>query len=230
MSISSLLAPIWRALNQFDDPAFRNILLRSLVWSLACFAAVFAAAIWSVHHVLASYGWLTWAADFIASVGASLLALWLFLPVAAAIGTLYFDSIAMAVERQFYPWLPPPVGAPILQQVWDGVVVGLNVLLLNLLALGLALALPGIGVFLGWLIAGYAFGRGLFVAVSMRRMPRGAAESLYYTKRSIVLTQGLILALAAYVPVVNLLIPIVGTAAMVHVLDMAFAPAKIPRQ
>jgi uncharacterized protein involved in cysteine biosynthesis len=31
---------------------------------------------------------------------------------------------------------------------------------------------------------------------------------------------GAILALMAYVPAVNLLIPILGTAAMVHVLDM----------
>ena len=44
---------------------------------------------------------------------------------------------------------------------------------------------------------------------------------LYRRARPAVLAQGLILALAGYVPLLNLLIPIVGTAAMVHVLDQA---------
>jgi uncharacterized protein involved in cysteine biosynthesis len=36
-----------------------------------------------------------------------------------------------------------------------------------------------------------------------------------------VMTHGCILALAGYVPLLNLLIPVIGTAVMVHVLDQA---------
>jgi uncharacterized protein involved in cysteine biosynthesis len=75
------------------------------------------------------------------------------------------------------------------------------------------------------MVAAYAIGRGLFVAVAMRRMSRAAAESVYRTNRGAVLVQGGVLALAAYVPVMNLLIPIIGVAAMVHVLDMALSAA-----
>jgi CysZ protein len=230
MHKSSLFMPVSRALSQFDDPAFRNVMLWSVAWSVACFAALFAATIWGVHHLLDWQGWLGWVIDILASAGASLLTFWLFLPVAAAIGTLYLDRIAAAVERRFYPWLPPPVGAPLLEQAWDGVMVGLNVLLLNVVALVLALLLPGIGLVLGWMIASYAIGRGLFVAVAMRRMPRDSAEYIYQSKRISVLTQGAIIALAAYIPVLNLLIPIIGIAAMVHVLDNALASAEISRQ
>jgi len=92
-------------------------------------------------------------------------------------------------------------------------------LLLNILALIAALILPGAGLILAWIIGGYAIGRGLFAAVAMRRMPRAAAAALYRRARPAVLMQGCILALACYVPVLNLLIPVVGTAAMVHVLD-----------
>jgi CysZ protein len=106
--------------------------------------------------------------------------------------------------------------------------VAFKVLALNILALVLALILPGIGLFLGWMIAAYAIGRGLFVAVAMRRMPRMMAESLYRANRGLVLMQGALLALAAYVPIMNLLIPIVGVAAMVHVLDMALTAAETP--
>lgn len=177
------------------------------------------AAIWAVHHLLDLHGWLGWAADVVGSVGAWLLALWLFLPVAVLIGTLYIDRIARAVERRHYPALPPARGAPIVAQVWDAISIAGRILLLNVLALIAALILPGAGLILAWLIGGYAIGRGLFVAVAMRRMPRPAAEMLYRRARPAILTQGCVLALAGYVPLLNLLIPVIGTAAMVHVLS-----------
>jgi uncharacterized protein involved in cysteine biosynthesis len=225
-----VLAPIARGFSQLDDPTFRGVLLRSIAWSIACFAALHFGAVWTIHRVLTLHGWLAWGADVLGSIGASLVALWLFLPVAAAIGMMYLDRIATSVERRFYPWLPPPNGASLLEQAWDGLAVALKVLALNIVALILAFLLPGIGLLLGWPIAAYAIGRGLFVAVAMRRMPRVTAESLYRTNRGVILAQGGILALAAYIPIMNLLIPIIGVAAMVHVLDMALTAAELPRQ
>jgi CysZ protein len=221
-----LFQPIARAISQFDDPTFRGVMLRSLAWSAACFVALHIGAIWAVHRLLAFHGWLAWTLDIFGSFGASILAFWLFLPVAAAIGTLYLDRIASAVEQRFYPWLPRPKSASILEQTWDGIAVGLKVLGLSIAALLLALIIPGLGAILGWMIAAYAIGRGLFVAVAMRRMPRTMAQSLYRRSRSIVLAQGAILALAAYVPLLNLLIPIIGTASMVHILDTALTKAQ----
>ena len=228
--MTMLLSPLGRALGQLDDRVFLGVLARSVAWSAGCFVALHIGAIWAVHRLLDLSGWLGWAADIAGSVGASLLALWLFLPVAAIIGTLYIDRVARAVERRHYPALPPPRGASLAAQLWDAVSVGLRILLLNLLALILALILPGVGLVLAWAIGGYAIGRGLFVAVAMRRMPRPAAEALYRGARPVVLAQGAILALAFYVPVLNLLIPVIGTAAMVHVLDQALStsPAAGP--
>jgi CysZ protein len=217
----SLFAPLARALAQLDDRVFLGVLARSVAWSAACFVLLHIATIWAVHHLLGLHGWIGWAADLLGGIGASLLALWLFLPVAAAIGTLYIDRIARAVEQRYYPSLPPPQGASIGAQAWDAVSVGSRILLLSLLALILALIVPGIGLVLAWLIGGYAIGRGLFAAVAMRRMPRSAAEALYRRVRPVVLVQGSIMALAGYVPILNLLIPVVGTAVMVHVLDLA---------
>ena len=83
------------------------------------------------------------------SMAASLLTFWLFLPVAAAIGMCTADLIAAAVERKFYPGLPPPNGAHVAEQIWDGIVVAVKVLILNVLALMLAVLLPGLGIILG---------------------------------------------------------------------------------
>jgi CysZ protein len=105
-----LLSPLARALAQLDDRVFLGVLARSVAWSAVCFVLLHAATIW-VHHLLDLHGWLGWAADLLGGVGASLLALWLFLPIAAAIGTLYIDRIARAVEHRWYPSLPSPRGA-----------------------------------------------------------------------------------------------------------------------
>nr|WP_294546370.1 EI24 domain-containing protein [uncultured Rhodopila sp.] len=227
-----LFVPISRAFAQLDDPTFIGVAIRSVAWSAASFAALYAIAVSIIHNLLALHGWLAWGADFLGAVGASLLALWLFLPIAAGIGTLYFDRIALAVERRYYPWLPPAEGAPLLEQTWDGIAVALKVLALNIVALALVLTvmLPGVGLILGWVVATYAIGRGLFVAVAMRRMPRAMAESLYRSSRSMVMVNGGILAAAAYMPVINLLIPLIGTAAMVHVLDLALSAVDEPRR
>jgi len=245
--MTMLLSPLARALGQLDDRVVLGVLARSVAWSAGGFVALHIGAVWAVHRLLDLHGWLGWAADIAGSVGASLLALWLFLPVAAIIGTLYIDRIARAVERRHYPALPPPRGASLTAQLWDAVSVGLRILLLNLLALVLALILPGVGLrilllnllalvlalilpgvglLLAWAIGGYAIGRGLFVAVAMRRMPRPAAEALYSRARPVVLAQGAIMALACYLPILNLLIPVIGTAAMVHVLDQALSTSQ----
>src|SRR6185437_7492646 len=217
-----------RALAQLGDRSFLGVLLRSLAWSAAIFAGLQVAVVWLVDKWLNLHGLLGWAADLLGSIGASILTLWLFLPVAAAIGTLYFDRIAHAVEQRYYPGLPPPAAAPMIEQIWDGVALGLRILLLNLVALLLAILLPGVGLMLGWAVAAYAIGRGLFVAVAMRRMSRAAAESQYAHARIVVLLLGGLMALAACVPLLNLLIPVVGTAAMVHLLDLVLTRQTEP--
>ena len=218
----SLWLPIGRALSQLDDPGLRSIFLQSFAWSLGCFAGLYASSVWIVHRVLELHGWLAWAADAFGSILASLLALWLFLPVAAAIGTMYLERIAGCVERRFYPWLPPPsAGATLLEQVWDSTALALKLLALNFIALIIAFLLPGIGLFLGWIISAYGIGRGLFVTIAMRRMSRKTAELIYCRSRVIVISQGMLLAAATYVPVLNLLIPVVSVVVMVHTLELA---------
>jgi uncharacterized protein involved in cysteine biosynthesis len=151
-----LLLPLARAVGQLDDPTFLNVLAWTLGWSLLCFIALHFAAVAAVQHLLSLHGLLGWATEFLAAIGASLLALWLFVPVAFAIGTLYLDRIAAAVEQRYYPHMPRARGAPLGAQIWDIVVLGLRILLLNLLALFLAIILPGIGLLLAWAIAAYA--------------------------------------------------------------------------
>ncbi len=214
-----LLSPISRAVAQLQDPVFLGVVWRSLLLSAAGFLALLAGSVWGINHVLARPGWLGWLASAAGGIGAALLALWLFVPVALLISTLYMDRVAAAVDRRFYPDLPVPLGAPLAVQAWDGLALGAQVLALQVVALLLAVLLPGVGFALGWLVAGWAIGRGLFMGVAMRRMGRAEALRTYAARRMPVLAQGIALAVAGSVPGLNLLVPVVGTAAMVHVLN-----------
>jgi CysZ protein len=217
-----LLAPPLRALAQMDDPVFLGVVWRSVGWTLAGFIALAAALSWGGHAALAGHGWLAWLGGLFGGVGAVLLAFYLFLPLAGVVASLFAERVAAAVERRFYPGLPPARPAPFAQQAWDGVALGLRVLGWQVVTLLLLLTpLAPVAVPAGWLISAWSVGRGLFVAVAMRRMERGRAAALYRGLRPSVLVQGALMAVASLVPVLNLLVPVLGTAAMVHLLHAA---------
>ena len=205
---------------QLDDPACFGVLARSIGLALLAYIVLLLLSIWGVREALALVHWPGWLGAIIATLGVALLAIWLFLPTVLVIATFYIDRIAQAVDRRYYAWLPPPDPAILPVQLYDGLALALQVLLLNGLALLLALLpIPGVGLVLAVLVSGWAIGRGLFVTVAMRRMGRTQARELYNRNRFAVLLPGLLLALASTLPGVNLLVPVVGTATMVHVLN-----------
>ena len=214
--------PALRAMRQLGDPVLQGVVVGSIALTLALFAALGWAAQRVGHDWLGLAGWLS---GLLGGVGAALGAWLLFLPVASVVATLFVDQIANRVERRYYSWLAPARAASIAAQLWDGVVLGGQVLVLQVIALVLALPLFGMSLPLGWAVAAWAIGRGLFVAVAMRRMPRRAALELYRARRADVLLQGALMTAASLVPLLNLLVPVAGVAAMVHVLHEGDAPA-----
>jgi uncharacterized protein involved in cysteine biosynthesis len=221
-----LFAPALRALDQMDDPVFLGVVWRSVAWTLLGFCALAAVLVWGGHAALAGHAWLGRLGGALGGVGAALLALYLFLPLASVVASLFANRVAAAVEQRFYPGLPPAHPAPFAEQAWDGVALGLRVLgwqVLTLLMLLMLLIPPlaPIAVPAGWLVSAWSVGRGLFMAVAMRRMERGRAAAAYRAQRAAVLAQGALMAVASLVPVLNLLVPVLGTAAMVHVLHAA---------
>jgi len=223
-----LLAAPLRALAQFDDPAFLGAVWRSVAWAVAALLGLAALLVWGGSAMVAQNGWLSWLGGLLGGVGAALLAFYFFLPLATVIASLYANRIADAVERRFYPYLPPAHPAPLAEQIWDGLALGLRVLLWQIVTLALLLIplLAPIAMPLGWLIAAWAVGRGLFVAVAMRRMDRATAARLYAYRRGSVLAQGGLIAAGSLVPLLNLFVPVLGTAALVHVLHAQELPHR----
>jgi uncharacterized protein involved in cysteine biosynthesis len=216
--MTRLFTPILRAIGQLDDPAMLRVLLQSLALSLLCFAGIAAGLYWLVHHYLAADGTLGVIAGALGSLAALVSALWLFLPVAVVIASLFMEPVCRAVERRWYPGLPPAKGASLAVQLWDGFSIALRVLALSVLSLIVSLLLPGLGHVLGWAITAWALGRGLFASVALRRLPRREALAAYRSRRIDVLIQGAVLTAAGTLPLINLLVPVLAPAVMVHVL------------
>ena len=206
------------AFGQIGDPAFRRPLLLGALLALA-------GGLLLAWLVSLGLGWLAggdgWLATTAAAAG-GLLALvamwWLFVPLLLAVASVFLDGVAAAVERRHYPALPPAEGASTAAQVWSGSVLAAKLAGLTLVLLPLSLLLPVVGMVLLWAVAAVGIGNGLFQGVAQRRMPVAAAEALRRARRWEIWTLGAALALLGAIAPLNLLVPVIGTAAMVHLL------------
>ena len=217
-----MLTSATRAIEQMTDPTFLGVVAHSVFWSALAFAGLATGLFYGAHALLADQGWLGWLAGAVGAAGTLVAALWLFLPLATVIASLFVERVAAAVERRWYPNLPPPRPASLSAQLGDGVGLGLRVLAMQAVALIATLVPPHVtGLAIGWLVASWAVGRGLFVPVAMLRMTRDQALQLYRRQRLSVLSLGGLITAAGLVPVLNLLAPVLGVAAMVHLMHQA---------
>lgn len=219
---SAFWTPALRAIDQLGDRVFLGVVMHSVIWSAVAFAAVAAGVFYGGHAVLSGQGWLSWLAGVAGAIGTLILSLWLFLPLATVIATLFVERIAVAVEKRWYPSVSPGHPASLWAQAQDGLALGVRVVAMQAIALVVTLIPPHVtGLAIGWLIASWAVGRGLFVPVAMLRMDRPSALAVYRRLRVPVIFQGALITAAGLVPVLNLLAPVLGVAAMVHLLHVA---------
>ena len=216
--MSAILASLVLPLRQVADPAFRGPLLKGLLGALLAFAGLVALSGWGVSALAGGQSWLATIAGTLGGALALFSAVWLFVPVALAIGGLFTDPVAAAVERRFYPALPPPRGASLAAQARFNIVFAAKMLALTLVVLPLSFLVPVVGVVALWLVAAISLGQGLFEGVAQRRMGVAAAQALRRRRWASVLAVGGALAALAAVPIANLLVPVLGTAAMTHLL------------
>jgi CysZ protein len=213
-----MIAPLLLALRQLGDRAFLGPLLKGLGGAVLVFAGLVAAGAWGAEALAGGSGWLARIAAALGGLLALGLAVWLFVPVMLAVAGLFLDPVADAVERRFYPGLPPARGASLAAQARFNLWFGLKLAALSLATLPLAFALPPVGTVLLWLVSAFGLGHGLFEGVAQRRMGVAEARILRRGREAQVLGIGAVLAAISLVPVLNLIVPVFGTAAMTHLL------------
>ena len=226
-----MFSALAKAFGQLPDPAFRRVLLRSVLAALVVFTAVWIAAWFGLSwagEALSGWaalepggfwdevvGWVVGAAGVVAVLVASFV---LFPAVMLIALSLLLDDIAEAVERRHYPELPPARGQPLGEVITGALLFLAKSLVLNILALPLYLV-PLVNLFVFYLLNGYLLGREYFELVAMRRFDAAGARRLRRKYRGRVMLAGVVIAFLLTVPIVNLVTPVVATGFMLHVLE-----------
>ena len=206
-------------LRQLADPATRRLVLRSVLVASATFALLVVAVTIVLERIDATgFAWLDTILTIAGSAAALVLA-WLLFPVVVAAALGWFaEDVARAVERRYYPDLPPPVGMGVGESVLATLRFTVVALVLNLLALPLYL-LPGPNLLIYLALNGYLLGREYFELVAGRRLPWATVKGLRQRARARLWLAGAVIALLLTVPVLNLVAPVVAVAFMVHLFE-----------
>jgi uncharacterized protein involved in cysteine biosynthesis len=205
-----------RAIGQLRDPALFGVIAIS-----AAAAAIILLGAWVgigallAHMTVAPSGWLNWLVRIALGLGAIFITLALFGAVAAMIASLFIGRVARAVERRYYPGSPPPRRQSASEQVRTGASFLVATIALNVVALPFyALWDANLPIFLA--VNGYLMGREYFELVASRHLGPAAVASLRRAHAVKLFLAGIAIAGFSFVPLADLLTPVLATAFMLH--------------
>jgi len=223
------------ALGQMGDPRFRRVMVLGVVLAFALLAVVYALFLLMIATltpdlvelpvlgpVSGLHQLLGWASLFFMLA----LSVFLMIPAAAAFAGLFTDDVAQAVEEAHYPFLPP---ARILGWA-EGLRASINLIgllvLVNLAALMSVLVVGPFAPVLFWAANGWLLGREYFMLVALRRLPADEAKALRSRNGLTIWMAGALMAAPLSIPLVNLLIPVLGTATFTHIFHKLMAAGR----
>jgi CysZ protein len=215
----ALLKALILSIRQLSDAAIRRVLVRCVLLALATFALLVAGVGLGLNALdPTGIAWLDGTLAVLASLGAVVLA-WLLFPIVFTVSLgLFADEVILAVERRYYPDLPPAPGMGLAQSTWGAIRFAVVALALNLLVLPLYLV-PGANAILYLALNGYLLGREYFEQVSQRRLDWRAVAQLRRAARARLWWAGVWIAALLTVPVLNLIAPVIATCFMVHLFE-----------
>lgn len=200
---------------------FRIVLLKSigltiLLFILALFGIPTLAANTGYNPFEGSgliFGWLAGITTFLA-MG------YLIVPITAIFAGLFLDDIADVVEEKHYPHRQKGIPLPMSQALWIATKFMLIVVVSNIILLPFVL-FAGIGFILIYALNGYLLGREYFELAALRHNTVADVKFLRSQNQGMVYGAGLLIAVCATIPFLNLLVPILGTSLLVHIYHKA---------
>ena len=210
-----MISAAFKALGDLVSPEFRSILWKAIGLTLLLFVLLFAgveALFWFLTFL--PWPWLDTLLALVAGLGLLVLFFFLMAPVTALFAGLYLDTVAEKVERKHYANGPIGTALPTATSILLSIQFGLFVLAVNILAL--PFIFTGIGAVLLVVINAYLLSREYFELAAMRVMPVAEAKALRKENAIAVFTAGILPALLALVPIVNLTVPLFATSYFVH--------------
>jgi uncharacterized protein involved in cysteine biosynthesis len=226
-----MLSALSRAVAQLPQPEMRGALIRSVAWACLVFVLLWwgLAALFD-HELVRDERWIRILAGILGAFAAPVVTWLLFPSVVLMILGFYSEAIIQAVERRHYPNLATPSESRQVANLWSGIRLALIGLVLNIVALPLYLLFPGLNLVLFLGLNGYLLGREYFDVVALRRVDWRAAQRLWRSHRMIFILSGVVVAGLFALPVVNLVAPIIGLAAAVHLVERFRGPDPAQRE
>lgn len=213
---------------QLGDPRLRGIIGWSLLLSLVLQVGI-AWLGWWLLNSFATFEW-KWINEVIvwtSGAGVIVLALMLFPASFGIVISIFLEQIADIVEAKHYPELGKARGIPIWTGIWTGVVFLLAVLAINLVMLPfyvLALFIAGLGAVLFYAVNGWLAGRVYYEQVALRRLSPVEVKAWRRANAGVLWLTGIVIVFLGTIPILNLIVPVLGVAAMVHVAQTLKPP------
>ena len=216
------------------DRRFRRVLFLGIVLSVALLVAFFAVLMWLLNATLGPeatlpfIGEVTWLDDLLswtALLSMIALSIFLMVPVASTITSLFLDDVADAVEDRHYRHLPKASRVPWGDAIRDTVNFLGVLIAANVFAVILYFLFPPFTPFIFWGVNGFLLGREYFTLAAMRREGRAGAKALRKRHIGKIWIAGTLMAMPLSLPLVNLVIPILGAATFTHLYHQIQAQA-----
>ena len=216
------------AVRQLGDPKLRGVIWWSLLVSLLLQVGIAVLAWWALRS-FAHFEW-KWINEGIVWLGGGaviVLALMLFPASFGIVISIFMERIADIVEARYYPALGPARGIPIWTGIWTGVAFLVALVVLNLVLLPVyivAIFVAGLGAVVFYAVNGWLTARMYYELVALRRRSPADVKAWRKANPGILWLTGIVIVFLGTIPILNLLVPVVGTAAMVHVAQSLKPP------
>ncbi len=205
-----------KSIEQLFSPKFRFVLFKSLGLTIVVFVVLWISLQAALaRFLILSYGWMETIVAILAGLGLFAGMFLLLLPITAFVATFFIDEIAEAVEERHYPNDPVGREMPVVQGLVIAAKFTVSIIAINILVLLVAL-IPGINLVVFYGGNGYLLGREYFELCALRHLPHDKVVELRRANRSRVWLSGVLIAIVATIPFVNLFAPLFATALMVH--------------
>lgn len=214
----------FKAIGQLGDTRFQSVLFKGIGLTLALLVGVYIVFVWVLGLFLPDTISLPLVGDIglglVLSIGSFFvmlgLSVFLMVPVASAFTGFFLEEVAEAVEDKHYPDLPPAPRQSFADMMRDTVAFLGVLIVANIIALVLYLALNIAAPLIFWALNGFLLGREYFQMVAIRRLGRAGAKASRARHAPKIWLAGALMAVPLSIPIVNLLIPVLGAATFTH--------------
>ena len=219
------------AVQQLGDPKLRTVVWQSLAWSLVLQIGLGVGAWWALQSFATfQWSWVNEAIRWLGGGAVTVLALMLFPASFGIVISIFMERIADIVESRHYPQLGPARGIPVWTGLWSGILFLVTLIVINLVMLPfylVALFVAGLGALLFYGVNGWLAGREYYEQVALRRRDPADVRAWRKANGGTLWIAGMVIVFLGTIPVLNLIVPVLGVAAMVHIAQ-ALRPPLLP--